>query len=100
MDDGGDQQIIPGISMSPSGQATVDPTIADVLFDLAIQLEEPTQLPVDVEHILAAIVIAARQGELDPNARLSSEDPALAAVLINHVKTVFAEYDGKVGMDD
>ena len=100
MDDGGDQQIIPGISMSPSGQATVDPTIADVLFDLAIQLEEPTQLPVDVEHILAAIVIAARQGELDPNARLSSEDPALAAVLINHVKTVFAEYDGKVAIVD
>ena len=35
--------------------------------DLAIKLEEPTQLPVDVEHILAAIVMAARQGELDPN---------------------------------
>ena len=100
MDDGGDQQIIPGISISPSGQATVDPTIADVLFDLAIQLEEPTQLPVDVEHILAAIVMAARQGELDPNTRLSSEDPALAAVLINHVKTVFSKYDGKVGMDN
>ncbi len=91
---------MPGISISPSGQATVDPSLADVLFDLAIKLEEPTQLPVDVEHILAAIVMAARQGELAPNTRLSSEDPALAAVLINHVKTVFAEYDGKVGMDD
>ena len=77
-----------------------DPSLADVLFDLAIKLEEPTQLPVDVEHILAAIVMAARQGELAPNTRLSSEDPALAAVLINHVKTVFAEYDGKVGRDD
>ena len=44
--------------------------------------------------------MAARQGELDPNTRLLSEDPALEAVLINHVKTVFAEYDGKVGMDD
>ena len=97
---GDDEQVVPGISISPSGQATVDSSLANVLFDLAIQLEEPTQLPVDVEHILAAIVIAARQGELDPNTRLSSEDPALAAVLINHVKTVFAEYDGKVGMDD
>ncbi len=53
-----------------------------------------------IDGPLAAIVMAARQGELDPNTRLSSEDPALAAVLINHVKTVFAEYDGKVGMDD
>ena len=97
---GDDEQVVPGISISPSGQATVDSSLENVLFDLAIKLEEPTQLPVDVEHILAAIVMAARQGELDPNTRLSSEDPALAAVLINHVKTVFAEYDGKVGMDD
>ncbi len=97
---GDDEHVVPGISISPSGQATVDSSLADVLFDLAIKLEEPTQLPVDVEHILAAIVMAARQGALDPNTRLSSEDPALAAVLINHVKTVFAEYDGKIGMDD
>ncbi len=97
---GDDEQIVPGISFSPSGQATVDSSLTNVLFDLAIKLEEQTQLPVDVEHILAAIVLAAHQGELDPNTRLSSEDPALAAVLINHVKTVFAEYDGKVGMDD
>jgi len=27
MDDGGDQQIIPGIFISPTGQATVDPTL-------------------------------------------------------------------------
>ncbi len=97
---GDDEQVVPGISISRSGQASVDSSLANVLFDLAIKLEEPTQLPVDVEHILAAIVMAARQGELDPNTRLSSEDPALAAVLMNHVKTVFAEYDGKVGMDD
>ena len=97
---GDDEQVVPGISISPSGQATVDSSLANVLFDLASKLEEPTQLPVDVEHILAAIVMAARQGELDPNTRLSSEDPALAAVLINHVKTVFSKYDGKVGMDN
>ena len=97
---GDDEQVVPGISISPSGQATVDSSLTNVLFDLAIKREEPTQLPVDVEHILAAIVMAARQGELDPNTRLSSEDPALAAVLIKHVKTVFAAYDGKVGMDD
>ena len=97
---GDNEQVVPGISISPSGQATVDSSLANVLFDLAIKLEEPTQLPVDVEHILAAIVMAALQGELDPNRRLSSEDPALTAVLINHVKTVFAEYDGKVGRDD
>ncbi|MEO2013244.1 MAG: hypothetical protein ABGZ53_02635 [Fuerstiella sp.] len=49
---GDDVQVVPGISISPSGQATVDSSLTDVLFDLAIKLEEPTQLPVDVEHIL------------------------------------------------
>jgi hypothetical protein len=39
---GDDEQVVPGISISPSGQATVDPSLADVLFDLAIKLEEPT----------------------------------------------------------
>ncbi len=96
----GDHQIVPGISVTSLGQATVDPSLTDMLFDLAIKLEEPTNLPVDVEHVLAAIVLAARKGELDPNTPLSSDDPALAEVLVGHVKTVFADYDGQVGMDD
>ena len=95
-----EQQIVPGISVTSAGQATVDSALADVLFDLAIKLEEPTRLPVDVQHVLAAIVLAARNGELDPNTPLTSKDPALVAVLANHVKTVFADYDGKVGLDD
>jgi hypothetical protein len=100
MNNSDDQQIVPGISVTSSGQATVDPSLADVLFDLAIKLEEPSKLPVDVEHVLAAIVLAARSGELDPNTPLSSDDPALVEVLVSHVKTVFADYGGKVGMDD
>ena len=100
MDNSDDQQIVPGISISSSGQATVDPSLSDVLFDLAIKLEEPTNLPVDVQHVLAAIVLAARKGELDPQTPLSSDDPALAKVLAGHVKTVFTDYGGKVGTDD
>ena len=54
----------------------------------------------DVEHVLAAIVLTARQGEFDQNTRLSSDDPALAAVLADHVRTIFTNYDGKLGMGD
>ena len=56
---GDDQQIVPGLSVSTTGQATVDPSIADVLFDLAIKLEETTTLPVDVQHVVAALVLSA-----------------------------------------
>ena len=100
MNDSVEQQIVPGISISVSGQATVDPSLADVLFDLAIKLEEPTNQPVDVQHVLAAIVLAARSRELDPDTQLSSDDQALAAVLTSHVKTVFANYDGNLGVED
>lgn len=100
MDDRGDQQIIPGISLSPTGEATVDPALADVLFDLGIQLGEITKFPVDVEHVLAAIVLAARNGQLNQFTRLSSSDLVLQEVLTDHVGTIFTKYDGKVGRDD
>ena len=96
----GEQQIVPGISISSSGQATVDPSLADVLFDLALKLEEPTNHPVDVQHVLAAIVLAARSSELDPDVMLSSDDQALVAVLLPHVKSVFENYGGEVGKED
>ena len=96
----GEQQVVPGISISASGQATVDPSLADVLFDLALELEEPTTYPVDVQHVLAAIVLAARNGELDPDMKLSSDDQALVSVLAPHVKLVFENYGGKVGRED
>ena len=100
MRQGDSEQIVPGVTLTSSGEATVAPFLSDVLFDLAIKLEEPTGLPVDVQHVLAAIVIAARNGELDSNKPLTVNDPALMALLATHVKSIFADYGGKVGMDD
>jgi len=93
-------QIVPGISVTSSGQATVDPSVSDVLFDLALKLEEPTNFPVDVKHVLAAIVLAARKEELDSNMPLSADDPSLAEILAGHVKAVFEMFDGNVSRDD
>ena len=95
-----DKQIVPGLSVSTTGQATVDSSIADVLFDLALKLEEATKLPVDVQHVVAALVLSARNGELDQQTPLSSEDPVLTKVLAAQLKTVFGVCGGKVGMDD
>lgn len=100
MNSDNDQLIVPGISVTSTGQATVDPALADVLFDLALKLEGPTNLPVDVEHVLAAIVLAARKGELDPNTPLSPDDPTLVEMLVGHVKNVFEQFGGNVGRDD
>lgn len=92
--------IVPGISVTASGQATVDPRLTDVLCDLAILLEEPTNLPVDVEHVVGAILLAARHGQVDRDIALLADDPALIAILAVHVKTIFAAYGGKLGRED
>ncbi|MEM1070876.1 MAG: hypothetical protein AAGG48_06090 [Planctomycetota bacterium] len=94
------RQIVPGITVTASGQATVDPTMVKILIDLALELEEPTQLPVDVEHVLAAIVLAARSGDLDENMQLASDDPGLIKTLVVYVKTIFTDFGGNVGSDD
>ena len=98
--DSGDRQLVPGITLSATGQANIDPSVSKVLFDLALKLEEPTDLPVDIEHVLAALVMADRQGELDPQAPLSAHDPVLTQILAKHVKIVFDQFGGQVGDDD
>lgn len=100
MDNHRDQQIVPGISVTATGQATVDPSVSELLFDLAIQFEASTNLPVDVEHVLAAIVLAVRTGEIDPDTPLSSDDRRLVEVLMRHVKSVFEQFGGNVGTED
>jgi len=100
LNDASDRQIVPGIFVTSSGTATVAPSLTAVLFDLAVKLEELTVHPVDVEHVLAAVVLAARQGELDPNTPLSSDDPALVEILEGHVNAVFERFGGKLGTDD
>jgi hypothetical protein len=95
-----EQQIVPGIVLSSSGQALIDPSIKEVLFDLACCLEEPTNLPVDIEHVVAALVLAARNEEIDTTAIPAAGDSALLAILAVHVKSVFARYGGIVGSDE
>lgn len=54
MSNSGDEHIVPGITVTSAGQSAVDPSLPDVLFDLALKLEQPTDLPNDVQHVLAA----------------------------------------------
>jgi len=94
------QQIVPGLSISASGQATIEPRINDTLLDLATSLEEPTNLPVDIEHVVAAIILAVQNKEIDKNAILSGDDPSLIEILSPHIKSIFSLYDGVLGTDE
>ena len=94
------KQMVKGITLSPKNEATVAPELADVLFDLSLKLEESTQLPVDVQHVLAAIVMASQTGELTEETDISHRDEALLKTIEKYVRVVFANFDGKVGQDD
>lgn len=86
--------------MSSSGQATVDPELTEVLIDVAIKIDDDSKFPVDVEHVLAAIVLASRVGEVNSETVLDGANEELVSLLGAHVETVFQTFGGKVGTDD
>jgi len=114
------QTVIPGISLSSNGQAIVDPELTEVLIDIAIAIDDRSRHPVDVQHVVAAIVLAAEQAKtleeqtgkqsrnqdekqierIGLTTKLSASDDSLLAVLAEHVETVFRKFGGKVGADD
>lgn len=100
MNENTDQQIIPGISLSKSGQATVEPALTEVLIELAIRIDDQSKHPVDVEHVLAAIVLAAMDGKMSTESHLSLDDESMISNLSEYVTTVFEQFGGKVGTDD
>ena len=100
MNDNQDQQIMPGISLSKSGQATVDPALTEVLIDIAIKIDDMSKFPVDIEHVLAAIVLTARSGSIAVDTELTSDNRQLISALAKDVATVFEKFGGKVGKDD
>lgn len=95
-----DQVISPGITLSKKNEATVDPELHDLLFSLAEKLESETDLPVDVQHVLAAIVMLSKQGELDPAKKLTVDDSSLISRLKHLVHVLFDTYGGEVENKD
>ncbi|QDT64463.1 hypothetical protein [Calycomorphotria hydatis] len=95
-----DIPIVRGIMMSPTGEVSVHSDVHEPLFDLALALEAQTQLPVDVEHVIAAFVLASRHGQVMPIQSVTARDRVLIETLTVHVRAVFDRYGGMVCEDD
>ncbi|MEM9704070.1 MAG: hypothetical protein AAF907_16640, partial [Planctomycetota bacterium] len=79
-DAAGESDAIPiaeGISLSSAGEVSVDEGLTETLLDLAEALEERTGRPVDVEHVVAAVVLANRAGKIGSDRRLGADDDLL-----------------------
>ncbi|MCH2179835.1 MAG: hypothetical protein MK106_13625 [Mariniblastus sp.] len=95
-----DQIIVNGIHLSPSGEATVSATVTQSLIDLAIFMEEHSRFPLDVEHVLAGIIMARREGRLPATTQLCSDNAQLIEVLTPLVDRIFQETGGNITKDD
>jgi hypothetical protein len=82
-----------GIRLNESGEVSVDGPTGRALFDLAIALEDATPHPVDVQHVLAAIVLAEREALVDESTRLTPDDPSLQRIIREYLPLVFKRYD-------
>ncbi|MFK8114215.1 MAG: hypothetical protein AB8B91_18585 [Rubripirellula sp.] len=89
-----------GLAIDAAGQATVDGELGKRLFDLAIELEDCVSQPVDIQHILAAIVLGVRDGQIDSETELKIENDALLTVLRQKLQQVFSEFEGRLGSED
>jgi len=94
------QMIVPGISLDDSGQAIIDREMGQRLIALAIALEDHTPHPVDIQHVVAAIVYAARSGQIPIGEPLPNQGPELLSILAGHVNRIFAENRGDITGDD
>jgi hypothetical protein len=92
--------IIPGIELDATGHANVSPVMGQRLIELAIALEPHTPHPVDVQHVLAAIILAVRGGELPAGQPLRDTDAELCEILAGHVNELFQRSGGRVARDE
>ena len=95
-----DVQVAEGVLISPGGEVSVDEGLTDVLLDLAEALEDRTGRPVDVEHVVAAVVLANRAGNIGSGKRLRTGDDLLLMALAPHVEAVFEKYGGRVAEEE
>jgi len=94
------RQIIPGIELDDAGRASVDASMGRQLILLAIELESYTSRPVDVQHVLAAIIMAAASGEPVTGESLQKPEPLFMRLLAAHIEQIFQRTGGRVSEDD
>lgn len=93
-------RVIPGIELDTAGQVTVDAPMGRRLISLALDLESYTSRPVDVQHVLAAIILATSNGDLVAGEPLPPPDSAWMRMLASHVDSIFQQTGGRVSEDD
>jgi hypothetical protein len=94
-----ERMITQGISADDSGHVSVDADAGRLLIELAIDLEASVTEPVDVQHVLAAIVLAARDGLVDDQTRMSRDNDVLRNSVIRYLPVVLERFGDQLGSE-
>ncbi len=89
------EDIIDGVSIDRSGVVHIDSKCEKPLCDLAIELQTD-DVPVDVEHVVAALVMAVRDGKLERGVSLEAFDAESIGTVGRYVALLFKQHGGKV----
>ena len=91
--------ILPGIESDESGRVSVDSIAGKLLFDLAVEAEDAVPHPVDVEHVLAALILAVHDHDLvvESVEDMTLSNPVLLAATRKFLPIVFERYGTGLG---
>ena len=90
------EEIVEGVTIDRQGTVVVAEGLQQTLCDIAIDLQECTPHAVDVEHVLAALVMAVRDGKLPRNSDINRTTGAQNEILARYVDVLFQRYDGNL----
>ena len=93
------RMITQGILVDDAGQVSVDAETGRLLIDLAIDLEGAVPQAFDVQHVLAAIVLAAQEGLIGDQTCMSRDNPTLRNSVIRYLPVVLERYGDQLGSD-
>ncbi|MEM9646558.1 MAG: hypothetical protein AAF989_16315 [Planctomycetota bacterium] len=92
-----EEQIVSGIMLDDQGQAIIRRDMQEVLLDLSLALEDQTGMPVDVQHVVASLVLAVRDEKLRRDAELHGSDQDLINILCPLAKQIFQDHGDLLG---
>jgi len=94
------EPIVEGVTIDRLGTVIVSEGHQQTLRDTAIALQDAIPYPVDVEHVLAALVMASRDGKIPRTATIDSENQEHIRTLSRYIEILFQKHGGKVTGED
>ncbi len=92
------EAIVEGITLDKSGTVHIESDLEQTLCDVAIELQSDDR-PVDVRHVVAALVMATRDGKIDRATRLGDLTDEQSRVLSRYVGVLFQQHGGSISDD-